>query len=211
MLARTQPIALAERVSRVTQSPERRRKLAQLHRDLGDGREFDEALEFLGGVTALGPDDLVELAKVPFRFFSRGRYSDGAYGVLYTARGHLTANREVAHYQRQFYNPPVGTTYRIRLQLISWELTGTGKDIRRFVREFPWLIEEAHAHCQELGAQARNEGLACLVAPSARHRPKGTTIPIFLDAAVSAGRSDGEVTFAITAGHTVKYRTRKFN
>lgn len=208
MLDRARAVAASERVSRVTQSPDRRRKLQRLRADLGDGREFAEALTFLGGVAALGASTLTELARIPFRRpFYPGRYSAGAYGVFYTARGHQTANKEVAYWQRTFYNPAPGITYRIRLQLVSWLVRGDARDIRRFVGEFPWLVDDDHTQCQDLGARARTARLACLIAPSVRDRPRGATIPIFVATSVSAGQFDGEVTFSIGAAGPVKFRT----
>jgi RES domain len=210
MLNRAPAITVSERVSRVTQSPDRSRKIQRLRDDLGDGREFAEALEFLGGDAALGAMSITELVQIPFTPpFREGRYSAGTtYGVLYTARRHRTANKEVAYWQRQFYNPPSGVTYRIQLQLISWFVRGAAKDVRRFVNQFPWLIDDDHARCWALGAQARAEGLVCLIAPSARDRPRGTTVPVFQADAVSQGRYDGEVTFSISAAGLVKFRTK---
>jgi|SRR5271155_2244929 len=209
MLDRARVVTASERVSRVTQSPDSRRKLQRLRADLGDGREFAEALTFLGGVAALGPSTIADLARMPFRPpFNPGRYSAGAYGVLYTARGHLTANKEVAYWQRTFYNPASGITYRIRLQLVSWMVRGNARDIRRFAAEFPWLVDDDHAQCRGLGARARTARLACLIAPSARDRPRGTTVPVFVAAAVSQGQFDGEVTFSIGAAGPVKFRTK---
>lgn len=183
--------------------------MQRLRADLGEGREFAEALEFLGGEAALGTVSIAELAQMPFRRFSEGRYSAGTtYGVLYTARQHRTANKEVAFWQRQFYNPAPGVTYRIRLQLISWLVRGAAKDVRRFLNKFSWLIDDDHTQCWALGAQARTEGLVCLIAPSARDRPRGTTVPIFQAPAVSKGRYDGEVTFSIPAVGPIKFRTK---
>jgi hypothetical protein len=209
MLNRAPTTTVSERVSRVTQSPDRSRKVQRLRRDLGDGREFAEALEFLGGEAALGAVSITGLALIPFRPpFREGRYSAGTtYGVLYTARRHRTANKEVGYWQRQFYNPPPGVTYRIRLQLISWLHRGAAKDVRRLLIQFPWLIDDDHTQCWSLGAQARAAGLVCLIAPSARDRPRGTTVPIFQVSAVSQGRYDGEVTFFIPAVGPVKFRT----
>lgn len=184
--------------------------MQRLRDDLGDGREFAEALEFLGGEAALGAVSITELVQIPFRPpFGEGRYSAGTtYGVLYTARQHRTANKEVAYWQRQFYNPSPGVTYRIRLQLISWLVRGAAKDVRRFLNEFPWLINDDHSQCWALGARARADRLVCLIAPSARDRPRGTTVPVFLAGAVSQGRYDGEVTFSIPAVGPVKFRTK---
>ena len=184
--------------------------MQRLRDDLGEGPEFAEALEFLGGEGALGADSITELVQTTFRPpFREGRYSAGTiYGVLYTARRHRTANKEVAYWQRQFYNPPPGETYRIRLQLISWLVRGAAKDVRRFLEQFPWLIDDDHTQCWALGAQARANGLVCLIAPSARARPRGTTVPIFVPGAVSQGRYDGEVTFFIPSAGPVRFRTK---
>ena len=122
MLNRAKVITVSERVSRVAQSPDRSRKVQRLRDALGDGREFAEALEFLGGEEALGAVSIAELAQIPFRGppFREGRYSAGTtYGVLYTARQHRTANKEVAHWQRQFYNPSPDIPYRITAVRLS--------------------------------------------------------------------------------------------
>jgi hypothetical protein len=210
MLNRARAITVSERVSRVTQSPDRRRKVQRPREHLGDGGEFAEALEFLGGEAALGAVNITELVQIPFRGppFSEGRYSAGrTYGVLYTARRHRTTNKEVAYWQRRFYNPPPGVTYRIRLQLISCLVRGMAKDVRRFLNEFRWLIDDDHTQCWALGARARADRLVCLIAPSARDRPRGITVPVFQADAVSEARYDGEVTFFIPAAGSVKFRT----
>lgn len=210
MLHRARLIAISERVSRIALSPARILLQRQMRRDIDDEREFAEALQALGGPEILGDDTITEMASAPFRSPSQGRYSDGTHGVLYAARGHRTASKEAAHSQRQYYNPATGRPYPVRYPLLSWMIAGNAKDIRRFLREFPWLISDDHTLCRELGARARAERLACLIAPSARHRPKGVTVPIFMEGAVSQGRADGEVTFLFSSEGPVKYRT-KFN
>jgi|SRR5215472_1376412 len=210
MLDRARPIAISERVSRVALPPARILLQRQMRIEIDNEREFAEALQALGGPEALGDDTITDMANFPFRFPSQGIYSDGTYGVLYAARGHRTASREAAHSQRQYYNPLVGWPYPVRYPLLSWIVDGNAKDIRRFLKEFPWLISDDHALCRELGGRARAEGLACLIAPSARDRPKGVTVPIFVEGVVSQGRSDGEVTFWFSSEGPVRYRT-KFN
>lgn len=210
MLDRARPIGISERVSRVALPPARILLQRQLRMEIDDEREFAEALQALGGPEVLGDDTITDMARIPFRSPSRGRYSDGTYGVLYAARGHRTASREAAHSQRRYYNPPVGRQYPVRYPLLSWMIDGNAKDIRRFLKEFPWLISDDHTLCRELGARARAAGLACLIAPSARDLPRGVTVPIFIESVVSEGRADGEVTFWFRSGGPVKYRT-KFN
>ena len=206
MLDRARPIVISERVSRVALPPARILLQRQMRIEIDDEREFAEALQALGGLEVLGDDTITDMASIPFRNPTQGRFSDGTYGVLYAARGHRTASREAAHSQRQYYNPPVGRPYPVRYPLLSWMIDGNAKDVRRFLREFPWLVSDDHTLCRDLGARARAKGLACLVAPSARDRPKGVTLPIFIEGVVSQGRADGEVTFWFSAGQPVRYR-----
>lgn len=209
MLDQARALTVSERVFRVTQSGERWRLIDRLRTTLGDGREFAEALEFLGGEAALGAADvavrLAESFNAPFR---PGRFSAGSYGVLYTARKHRTANKEFAHSAPRSFSPGPGSPYTIQLQLTSCMVRGRAKDVRRLLPDNPWLIADDHAQCQGLGAAARAEGLDCLVAPSARDRPRGTTMPIFQASAVSEGQQEGIVIFTISAGGHTTFRTR---
>ena len=208
MLDRARRIAISERVSRVALSPGRILLQRQLRQETNDEREFAEAVQALGGLEGFGEETITEMAATPFHSPSPGRYSDGSYGVLYAARGHRTACREIAHSQRQYYNPESGKPLCIHYPVLSWMLNGDAKDVRRFVRDAPWLIADDHTQCRTLGAQARAEGLACLIAPSARHRPKGVTVPVFLQAAVSDGQIDGEVTLWFSSDAPTRYRTK---
>ena len=85
---------------------------------------------------------------------------------------------------------------------------GRAKDVRRLLPNNPWLIGDDHTQCQALGATAKVEGLDCLLAPSARDRPRRITMPIFQASAVSAGRQEGAVIFTISAGGHTAFRTR---
>jgi hypothetical protein len=209
VLNHAERISVAERVCRVTQSGERWRTIHRLHRELGDGREFAEAIEFLGAEASLGTSDVAERLATSFNPpFRTGRFSNGSYALLYTARKHRTANKEYAYRSKQSFNPKSSAPYKIQLQLVSCVVQGPAKDLRRLVSQFPWLIGDDHAKCQSLGAAARAEGLSCLIAPSARDRPKGVTVPIFEATSVSEGRQDGMVVFTVRAGQPTTFRTR---
>ena len=209
MLARAEKAWIAERVYRVTQPGSRWSAIHRLHQELGDGREFAEALDFLESTEPLGPADLFACIANAFRPpFRSGRFSDGSYGVLYTARQYRTANKEYAYWSKKGFNPTL-EPYKIKLQLISIQLRGFGKDLRRFVTEFPWLVDDDHTRCQALGSAARQQGLQCLIAPSARDRPKGATIPIFDISSVSGGRQDAVVTFTIRSGKPTTFKTHR--
>jgi hypothetical protein len=127
MLDRARPITISERVSRVALPPARILLQRQMRMEIDDEREFVEALQALGGPEVLGDDTITDMANIPFRSPSQGRYSDGTYGVLYAARGHRTANREAAHSQRQYYNPPIGRPYPVRYTLYPGWQTGMRK------------------------------------------------------------------------------------
>lgn len=208
MLASARQITLNERVFRVTQEPKRAQLIRQLHTDLGEGTEFAEAVGFMQPMT-VPATTIVDMVTNSFRIPAYpGRFSDGSYPVLYTARHHRTASREYGNWSGSYFHPTPGNPYRIRLVLISCLVQGPAKDVRRFLPTSPWLIDNNHAQCQALGAAARAEGLHGLVAPSARHRPKGVTVPMFVRASVSAERQEGEVVFTINAGGPVSFRKR---
>jgi hypothetical protein len=208
VLSQVRALSIGERVSRAAQSGKRWLEIDRLRVSLGDGREFAEALEFLGGEPSLGPTDVGNLLSASFiPPFRPGRFSNGTHGVLYTARTHLTANKEYAYWTRRSFNPITSDPYRVRLQLISRIVTGPAKDVRGLLPRFPWLIDDNHAQCQALGAAAIAEGLHCLITPSARDRPRGTTVPIFEASSVSQGRQDGVVIFTIRAGQATTFRT----
>ena len=209
MLDRAKRIITKTQVYRVTQEPQRGRIIRQLHKELGDGREFAEALEFLGVELSLGALTVQDLLANSFGPpIWPGRFSNGSYPVLYTARSRRTASREYGYWARYFYNPVDTRPYRIRLLLVSCHVEGPSKDVRRFLKEFPWLIADDHTKCQELGAAARADGLYCLIAPSARDRPRGVTVPVFERDAVSQGRQEGEVVFTIGMNKPVRFRTK---
>jgi hypothetical protein len=76
---------------------------------------------------------------------------------------------------------------------------GRVKNVCPFVDEWLWLISDDYTECQKLGGSAHAEGLAALFAPSARHRPDGVTVPIFLIDAAADPKIEGDVLFIVTA------------
>jgi hypothetical protein len=107
-----QAVALdaAERVYRVTLDPERSRRIQRLRHEIGDGPELGEALSFLDEGVALDISALSALLHAPFarkpdRQYPT-RFSNGDYGVLYTAREEETAAQEYAYWAPQYLTPP---------------------------------------------------------------------------------------------------------
>jgi hypothetical protein len=171
-----------------------------LRDEFGTGPEFSEALEFLDDAGFLGSDDLTELLRSRFLppFRNDTRYSDGTFGVLYTALERETAASEYAHWAPVLVSPVAGRTIMLRLSLISCLFDGATKDVRPFLSVWPWLVSDDYGLCQQLSLLARADGLAALFAPSAR-RSAGTTTPIFADVA-TAPTVEGEVRFSVVSG-----------
>jgi RES domain len=190
----------AEPVYRVALKADKAHRLQRLREEIGDVPELAEAMQFLDDPSILHAADLADLLRLPFnRPPSPSRFTNGSYGVLYTAREQETAAQEYAYWAPRYFCPAPGTTYRIRLHLISCLFEGRAKDVHQFLDEYPWLIFDDYRQCQELGGAARAEGLAGLIAPSARRRPDGITVPVFMANAASRPAEEGEVRFTVSA------------
>lgn len=202
MLQRTDAFGTTERVYRVALNPERLRTLGKIRQELGDETQIAEALAFLGELGDLDPATLPEMLRDPFLrkpFPSDRRFSNGEFGVLYTARTAQTAGYEYAHWAPRNFVPAPGEPVRVRLHLISVTFHGLVKDLCAFVDEWPWLVSDDYTECQKLGASAHAEGLGAIFAPSARHRPNGVTVPIFPIDAAADPKVEGNVVFIVSA------------
>lgn len=207
MLDRAASFDAAERVYRITLNPDKFRRLQRLRQEIGDGPELAEAIDFLGERSVLDASTLDDLLRVPFtRKATSGRFSNGDYGVLYTARERETAAQEYAYWAPRYLPVQQGRTVRVRLHLISCWFEGRAKDMTQFLDECPWLISDDYAECQRLGASARGEGLAGLIAPSARRRPDGSTVPIFISSTATQPMEEDEVVFIIGTQTTASFQ-----
>jgi RES domain len=116
--------------------------------------ELDELLQLTGAPA----DDVQAFVDRPFVSPWPSRFSDGSYGVLYSADSFQTAVRESAYHLRRLYkdgNPPAMATRRVRLQL---QLRCRAEDVRRAVdSRVPKSIYDAndYAASQRFGAAAR--------------------------------------------------------
>lgn len=202
LLRRAAELEVNKRVYRVALNPDKWRMVNRIREELGDELEVTEALAFLGEPSELEPCTLGELLQIPFLrrpYPADRRFSNGEFGVLYTAATAETASREYAHWAPRNFAPTAGHSMRVRLHLLSCEFAGHVKDLRPFVEDCPWLIANDYSECQKLGAAAHAEGLAGLFAPSARDRPNGATVPIFLIDAASNPQVQGDVIFIVNA------------
>ena len=149
MLQRAAGFKTTERVYRVALNPERWRTLERIRREFGDETQIAEALAFLGEPADLDFATLPDLLRDPFRrkpFPSDRRFSNGEFGVLYTARTAQTAGYEYAHWAPRNFVPAPGEPVRVRLHLISAMFHGRAKNVCPFVDEWPWLILDDYAN-----------------------------------------------------------------
>ena len=183
MLQRDDAFETTERVYRVTLNPERWRTLDRIRRELGDETQIAEALAFLGEPSDLDPTTLPDLLRDPFHrtpFPSDRRFSNGEFGVLYTARTAQTAGYEYAHWAPRNFAPAPGEPVRVRLHLISAMFQGRVIDVCPFVDQWPWLIPFAdppRSRRRAAGQLRRHDG------PGRSNVPRGER-----HAATQAGR-----------------------
>jgi RES domain len=127
-------------------------------RHLVDSVEEFEAIQQLLRLTSPPIDGARAYVERPFLFPWPSRFSDGTYGVLYSANSFQTAVRETAHYLQRFYadgKAPAMETRRVRLRL---QLRGRAEDVRYAVdRHVPREIYDANDYfvSQRFGDAAR--------------------------------------------------------
>lgn len=120
--------------------------------------QLDELLSFTSA-----PAQLQNYVDRPFLFPWPSRFSDGSYGVLYSAESFQTAVREAAHHLQRLYadgNAPPMETRRVRLRL---RLRSRAEDIRRAIE--PRVSREIYdpndyAASQRFGAATRDRAEA---------------------------------------------------
>lgn len=160
-----------------------------------DAQARDELLGLLSERLSLRTSE--ELLDGPFRSRARlrhsTRFSDGSFPVFYSALEPETAKAEVAHWFRRDY---VGTPRRIRkayYQRFRCVFEGLEKDLRPKADDWPDLVHPTdYSFCNQLGMEAREEGVDGLIVPSARHA--GDNLPIFIRRAVSQPKLEDLVT-----------------
>jgi RES domain-containing protein len=116
------------------------------------------------------------------------RFSDGSYGVYYTARELMTAIAETVHHMGRFYaataDPPHAEDMRVLTGRIDAELHDLRGDEARFA---PFLDPDDYTMSRALGRRLRAGGSHGVVYPSVRRaggqcvgafRPKAVGIPV---------------------------------
>jgi hypothetical protein len=193
-----------EHVWRVALSTDRHNEIEQIKRDVGDGPELIEALDFLLDPMTMSDPSLDVLLTIPFTNPRPSRFSDGSFGVLYTSRERETASSEVANYLPEKFPTAAGQVVRVRYNFISCRVIGRVKDLRPAVLSNKWLIGDDHLPCRAIGLEARSLQLNALLAESAR-RPGGTNVPVFDEVAAREPQHEGDVLFVIEHGVPVTF------
>jgi len=127
-------------------------------------------------------------------FLSRrqSRFSDGSFGVYYTALEVETAESEIRYYclkrARECFVP--GKPTNMHYCLVSCHFSGDAKDLRPYHSRFPNLTSDNHSECNRIGREAHDSGLAGLLTHSARHAT-GTCLPTFRREATRGFQTNG--------------------
>jgi hypothetical protein len=162
--------------------------------DDGDAVALQEATAFF----EIEDSDLLKLLDDPFtpkpvngKPFPESRFSDGDHGVFYSAQGQETAGREYAHHAPRYIPASVGVV-SLRLHLIDCRVRGTLGDLRPLIGDFPYLIDDRHHFCHDVGARAFAQNIDGLLASSVRHTT-GTNGAIFKRLCLSEPQKIGSV------------------
>lgn len=108
-----------------------------------------------------------------------GRFSDGSFGVYYSALEESTCKKEIIfHTKDQLEQIPNRPRY---FSLIECKYSGITSDLRGSEIDFPKLVSKTnsgYSFCQRLAKQAIKQGFDGLFTMSARH-DGGTCVPVF--------------------------------
>jgi len=163
------------------------RKVVDFLRTQGlDAEGIEEMLDILKSAEVLdSPEALCEAPFKPKRQLDRpSRFSDGTFPVFYCSLERETAQAEAEHWFVDFAGRPQGERTAV-YSCFACDFAGDTKDLRPQQGQWPDLTHpDDYKFCNALGAEAVEENLDALLAPSAR-RATGTNLPVFAKRAVS--------------------------
>ena len=164
------------------------RKAAEFLRTQGlDAQGIEEMLDILKSAGVL--DSPEALCNAPFKPKRRlrprpTRFSDGSFPVFYCALERETAQAETEHWFAEFAGRPQGERTAV-YSCFACDFSGETKDLRPQQGQWPDLTHPYdYTFCNALGAEAVEENLDALLAPSVR-RATGTNLAVFAKRAVS--------------------------
>ncbi len=162
-------------------------KLAVLGVSVDNFREVIEELRKIG--EALSADDIVSNTFRPsegsLTLFNPSRFTDGRYGVLYTALETETSIAEIEYHQRK-----AGYFHRLEndesapkryFDILKLDFSGSHFDLFPIADEVPELTSEedsGYPRCREIAQEAIDAAADALLTPSARAE-EGKCLPVF--------------------------------
>lgn len=195
MLESYAQISIDETVYRLANPPRVRAALDVL------GTDFEGVIETLDFMKTSSADDVAVLLTSPFDADYTPpptRFTDGSWKVFYSAIEPETCEAERGYWcARELQsNPP--TSQRFYFRELRCRANGTGFDVRPMQEEWPFLTgdDSSYPKCQELAREARVAKADALLCPSAR-RAGGSTVPVFVQAALSGAVIVGSVVIQI--------------
>lgn len=118
---------------------------------------------------AYGPGSTYLMA--PFAYRAKGRFGDGAFGVLYAALDERTALAEVGYHRARFFRAVGNPRETSEHQVLALEVTGDLEDLRNPAPEQWAFLDPDPARYgapQAFAARLRSEGCPGLAYPSVR-------------------------------------------
>ncbi|MGQ0664735.1 MAG: RES family NAD+ phosphorylase [Pseudomonadota bacterium] len=172
--------------------------------DLGS-MDAGEVLNILGRDAT--PSEVTDLLDGPFKrkarlggiYGPKTRFSDGSWPVFYGALELETARDEVQHHHARDVLTDPSHPWTAYYRYFRCAFTGSTKDLRSKLAEWPELVCEDWTFCQKLGREAHGSDLDGLFSPSAR-TTDGTNLPVFKRAALSNPEILGRAAFSVNPG-----------
>ncbi len=163
-------------------------------------QETEEVFRFLGPEYASHQDILNSLLASPFKprhllQIAPTRFSDGSIRVSYSALEKETAEAEVISWTTRSATEGVTKSVTLHYNFLAFRFAGEHKDLRGYIKDFPLLIASppsGYEFCNQIGAEAKAEGLDALLTLSAR-RELGNCLPVFALASLSQPQLEEEV------------------
>ena len=157
---------------------------------------------------SLSPEDIVDDSFRPRSGvsgrFGEGRFSDGSFGVYYSALDEITCRMELRYHLSKGVaeHSIVASRYERVYSLIHCKYQGRTADLLGKEEDHPQLVsdaEDGYPFCQALALEAVEHDIAGFLAPSARH-DGGTCVPIFFRTALSEPEIRTRVRATVSAG-----------
>jgi RES domain-containing protein len=133
----------------------------------------------------------IDLMKVPFRkkrllegrYGRETRYSDGTWPTFYSALSEATARKEAGHHHAKCAVQAGGEAMPVYYSRVACKFQGSHINLWPKLGEWD-LVSESYEFCHGLGKEAHLGGLGAFWTPSARDRPEGSCIPVFVEGTI---------------------------